>query len=54
LKVYVKNQADWEQIYDPADYIIQDLDKILVTYGSEDEEEIKQQQESVSDKAKDT
>ena len=54
LKVYVKNQADWEQIYDSTDYIIQDLDKILVTYGPEDKEEIRQQQDSVSDKAKDT
>jgi len=54
LKFYVKNQADWGQIYSPADYILQDLDRILVTYGSEDEEEIQQQRESVSDKAKDT
>jgi len=52
LKVYLKTQdSDWEQLYSPSNYILQDLDKILVTYGSED---VKEQQESVSDKAKDT
>jgi len=29
------------QIYDPVNYLINELDKILVTYGSEDEDEIK-------------
>jgi len=55
LKVYLKSAgSDWEQLSSPVDYILQDLDKILVTYGSEDEEEIKKQQESVTDKAKHT
>ena len=55
LKVYTKNQfSNWVQIYEPADYIINELDKMLVTYGSEDEEGIKKQQESVTDKAKST
>jgi len=55
LKVYTKNQfSNWVQIYDPDDYVINDLDKMLVTYGSESEDEIKKQQESVTDKAKST
>ena len=52
LKVYAKSQGiGWEQIYSPEDYLIQDLDKILITYGAEDEEGIKKQMESVTDKA---
>ena len=52
LKVYTKNQfSNWVQIYDHADYVINELDKILVTYGSEDEEQLKIQQASVTDKA---
>ncbi|MBS3101913.1 hypothetical protein J4458_00520 [Candidatus Woesearchaeota archaeon] len=54
LKVYLNPQGgNWEQLYSPADYVINDLDKILVTYGAESEEEIRKQQESVTDKAKD-
>jgi len=54
LKVYAKNQfSNWVQIYNPVDYVINQLDKILVTYGPEDEVEIKKQQDSVTDKAKD-
>jgi len=53
LKVFVKGVgAGWEQIYSPAEYIIWDLDSIIVTYGTEDEESIRQQLESVADKAK--
>ncbi len=52
LEVFVKSAGmDWEQIYDPSDYLIQNLDKILVTYGTEDGEGIKKQMESVTDKA---
>jgi len=52
LKVYLKGiGAVWEQIYYPSDYIIQDLDKILVSYGAEDEEKIKKQMDSVTDKS---
>jgi len=55
LKVYLKNQnTNWRQIYDVTDYIINDLDKILVSYGTEAEDEINEQQSSVTDKAKDT
>lgn len=54
LKVYIKSpNTEWEQLYYHADYLINDLDKILVTYGTETDEEIKKQQESVTDKAKD-
>ena|SRR3989338_1156072 len=55
LKVFVKSRnSDWESISYAADYVIQDLDKILVTYGTESEEEIKEQMESVTDKAKES
>jgi hypothetical protein len=53
LKVFVKSiGTNWEQIAYPADYIIQGMDKILVNYGSEDEEGIKKLMESVTSKAK--
>ena len=53
LKVFVRSAVmDWEEIFYPEDYIMQDLDKILVTYGTEDEEGIKKQLDSVTDKAK--
>ena len=53
LKVFVKSiSTGWDQIYSPADYIIQDLDKILVTYGTEDGIGIQKQMESVTDKAR--
>lgn len=52
FRVFLKSEdSGWEQLYYPADYVIQDLDKILVTYGAEDEESIKKQMESVTDKA---
>ena len=55
LKVYLKNQGSgWDLLYSPSDYILQDLDKILVSYGSDGSEEIKRQQASVTDKAKNT
>ena len=53
FKVFLKNgNSDWEQLYYPADYVMQDLDKILVTYGTENGEKIKKQEGSVTDKAK--
>lgn len=53
LKVYLKNRgSDWEQIYYPSNYVIQDLDRILVTYGPEDDNQIKEQQATVTDKSK--
>ena len=52
LNVYVKSpDSEWEKINLPENYVIRDLDKILVTYGSESQEEIKKQMESVTKKA---
>ena len=52
LKVYVKSHdLELEKIFSPENYIIRDLDRILVTYGSEIQEEIKKQMESVTKKA---
>ena len=53
LRVFVKSAgADWKQITYHADYIIQNSDKILVSYGIEDENRIKREMESVTAKAK--
>ena len=53
LRVFVKSAgADWKQITYHADYIIQNSDKILVSYGIEDENRIKREMDSVTDKAK--
>ena len=53
LRVFLKNgNSDWEQLYYPADYVMQDLDKILLTYGTENDEKIKKLEGSVTDKAK--
>lgn len=55
LGVFIKSRnSDWEKIYYPEDYVIQDLDKILVTYGTESQEKITEQMESVTDKAKES
>ena len=55
LNIFAKNiNSDWEKISYVADYVIQDMGKILVTYGTESEEEIKEQMESVTDKAKES
>ncbi len=52
LKVYAKSHdSEWGKINLPEDYAIQDLDRILVTYGAESEQEIKKQMESVTKKA---
>ncbi len=52
LKVYVKgHDLEWEKINSSASYIIHDLDRILITYGSESEQGIKKQMESVTKKA---
>jgi hypothetical protein len=54
LKVYVKSVGgDWRLQTDAANYVMKDLDKILITYGNETEEQIKLQQNSVTDFAKD-
>jgi hypothetical protein len=55
LKVYLKSpQSGWETLYDHSDYILQDRDKILVSYGVDSEDKIKTQLDSVTDKAKNT
>ena len=52
LKAYVKgHDLEWEKINSSASYIIQDLDRILVTYGSESEHEIEKQMESVTERS---
>lgn len=48
LKVY----ANGDRIDDPANYVLQGLDKILVAYGSENDEEIKNLLETIPDKAR--
>ena len=47
LKVYVNS----ERIDDPANYVIQLLDKILIAYGDETEEEIEALLETIPDSA---
>ncbi len=54
LKVFVKHaNATWEQNFEYEKYIFQELDKILITYGSETDEEIRLQQNNVTDFSKD-
>ena len=45
LKVYVNGEPNEE--YDT--YLMGDLDKILISYGSETEEEIQEQLDSITD-----
>ena len=53
LKVFVKrNGADWDQAVDPANYVIFDLDKILINFGTQDEEELRELMDKVTDKAR--
>jgi len=47
LKFYVNGEPNI--LYD--DYLLKDLDKILVSYGSETEEQIQEQLNSITDKA---
>jgi len=52
LKVYVKgHDLEWEKMPSHENYIIQNLDMLLVAYGPESEQEIKKQMESVTQKA---
>ena len=48
LKFYVNNRTNT----DYGSYVLQDLDKIMVSYGSESEQEVQAQLASVTDKAK--
>ena len=54
LKMFVKDKnATWEQNFEYEKYAFQDLDKILITYGDETDEEIIAQQNNVTDFSKD-
>lgn len=48
LKVYINGK----KIDNPSAYVIKDFDKILVSYGSESEEQLQKQLKSVTDLAK--
>lgn len=50
LKMFVRHDnGEWEENRQFHTYVFQDLDKILITYGDGAEDEIKQQQDSVTD-----
>jgi len=52
LQVFAQSQGqEWEKIIYPKDYLFESYDRILVTFGTEDEEGIKKQMESVTNKA---
>ncbi len=52
--MYVKHENEtWGQNFEYGDYAFEDLDKILITYGDETEEEIIMQQNNVTDFSKD-
>ena len=54
LKMFVKHQnSTWEQNMEYGDYVSQDLDKILISYGSENLDQITAQQGNVTDFSKD-
>ncbi|MBU5537395.1 MAG: hypothetical protein QW818_02335 [Candidatus Aenigmatarchaeota archaeon] len=54
LKMFVKHvNGTWEQNFEYEKYVFKDLDKILITYGNETDEEIQLQQNNVTDFAKD-
>jgi len=53
LKTFVKSiDSDWKEVFYPNDYLMQHLDRILVTYGAGREEAINKQIESVTDESK--
>lgn len=54
LKMFVKHwNGTWEQNFEYEKYVFKDLDKILITYGDETDEEIQLQQNNVTDFSKD-
>ncbi|MBI2084882.1 MAG: hypothetical protein HYT70_04725 [Candidatus Aenigmarchaeota archaeon] len=54
LKMYIKHaDGAWEQNSEYEKYVFKDLDKILITYGDETDEEIALQQNNVTDFSKD-
>ncbi len=54
LKMYVKhNNGTWEKNTEYEKFVFTDLDKILITYGDESDDEIVAQQNNVTDFSKD-
>ncbi|MEW6722826.1 MAG: hypothetical protein AB1324_06190 [Candidatus Micrarchaeota archaeon] len=52
LRMFVRHDGgDWEENFAMGEYVFEDLDRILITYGSEDMDTLKKQMESVTDKA---
>ncbi len=52
LEMYVKHAGgEWQRNYEFGDYQIQDVDRVLITYGTTDESTLKQQMGSVTDLA---
>jgi hypothetical protein len=52
LKVFVQNRgSNWKQIFEPQSYVFQDNDRVLIAYGTEDEEGVNEQLDSVTNKA---
>ena len=50
LKFFVKHSVgDWERNFEFGEYISENFDKLLITYGDEIEEELKKQLDSVTD-----
>ena len=54
LKMFVKHEnSTWEQDLEYQKYVFKDLDKILITYGHETNDEIQNQENNVTNFAKD-
>jgi hypothetical protein len=52
LNVFVKNiNGDWNQVTNSETYIIQQSDKILINYGTQDEEGLNVLMDTVTDKS---
>ena len=47
-KMFVKRAGgEWERNYEMEKYVFRDGDKVLISYGNETEEQLKQQMQSV-------
>ncbi len=54
LKMFIKHENEnWAQNYDYGNYIFNDLDKILISYDNENQENLEKQMSSVTDYSKD-
>lgn len=54
LKMFVKHENEnWTQNYDYGNYVFDDLDKILISYGNENQESLEEQMNSVTDYSRD-